>query len=115
MAPHKLPADVARALTTMKVRVQRQDEEVTVHIHEFRAADKIAALVNLGKHLGAFTDRAAEPGALEPPFDLDYIPVLSTPTLKKVREAIDAAKQEIAEWKAQQMRHKFGHRSPPRP
>jgi phage terminase small subunit len=55
------PKAAMRALASIKHRIRtirRDDETETIHEVEFRLWDKNTALVNLGKHLGLFKDKA---------------------------------------------------------
>lgn len=55
---HKLPAEVAAALTGMDVStVVNKDNGTVTTVTKFKFADKKAALDSLAKHLGMFVDR----------------------------------------------------------
>lgn len=58
LMPHDLPDNIAGAISSIEV-IQRRapgDEKRVEEVHKFRLADKRAALVDIGKHIGMFKD-----------------------------------------------------------
>lgn len=80
--PEEWDDEFAGAVASVKV-VTRQsgerdenDRPILEHVHEFKAWDKRAALVDLGKHLGMFKDDGEKAGDIHIHFDAELKGVL---------------------------------------
>lgn len=54
LSPSDMPDDIARAVSSVEVVTVSKGEGMVEHVAKVRLADKRAALVDLGKHLGLF-------------------------------------------------------------
>lgn len=75
MAPTDMPDEIACAVASVEVVTVSKGEGMVEHVAKVKLADKRAALVDLGKHLGLFTTKHEVSGPVGGPIRFERVVV----------------------------------------
>lgn len=88
LSPASLPDDVAAAVSALELITVSKGKGEVEHVAKIKLADKRAALVDLGKHLGLFRERVELTGKDGGPVQTTVL--VDPETLKAVVKELDA-------------------------